>query len=70
LQNPPIRQLCDLYDVVQDGVLVGSIVLQPAQAKGHLILIIVGGTNPERTNMTERSQIKYNVYYTKTYEMK
>ena len=46
-------ELHNLYDVVQDWILLANVVGKSVQSKCHLGLIKIGRPDPKRTNVTE-----------------
>ena len=56
-------ELHNLYDVVQDGILLANVVGKSVQSKCHLGLIKVGGPDPKRTNVTEIITLMGGFYF-------
>ena len=56
-------ELHNLYDIVEDGILLANVVGKSVQSKCHLGLIKVGGPDPKRTNVTEIITLKGGFYF-------
>ena len=56
-------ELHNLYDIVQNRVLLANVVGKSVQSKCHLGLIKVGGPDPKRTNVTEIITLMGGFYF-------